>query len=1009
MRFLIRLIVIALAAVAIAVVGLLMLPGEKIAQIAQDQLSKQTGRAVTISSDTSISLYPTLGVTTGPARIASADWAKNGPLLTSDSLAIGIDVPALIGGTIRITKLEANSPRIVLERAADGRANWEFLPQKLESTAPSTQAPAETSDDGQSFDLSLARALITDAGLRYIDHGTGTDQNLKDVDIDLRWPSSGGPAELVLGITPFDDRVNLNTTVADVMGLIGGDQTTLLGTLNAAGADLSFEGIASIKPEAAMQVNGTIPDVGALLRALGQNPATFGLASDFNPSASLNSQVSFDGTRLALRKMVLGLNDSTISGDTDIIIALGAPQVTAKLNADVKNAGQLMRMLGQAPENFGLDSAFNPNFSSAIAVSTSGSNVKAKLTGLKASLEDTQISGQADISLQNSVPDITASLDVNLPNAARTALLLGQPLRNFGLSDEAAPSVKTNVMARVQGSAINATLTDLAASLETANITGKADIALVNSVPDVTAALVLNLPNVARTAQLLGQPLSNFGLSANAAPAVKTSVNARIQGSSINAALRDLTASIAGASLSSTSLDIAMAGSAPAVSGNIKASIPSTANLMTALGQTAPDLPQGLGRAINASTNLSFKSNQLNLTGLSVSLDQNTLNGGISINLGGAVPNIVATLQAGDLDFSALAPEESASESSSSAGTGWSKDRIDASALGLLNANIKLKARSIDLGMLKLGAADLGVTVDRARAVVLINDLAAYQGRFGGQVVANNRNGLSVGGDLRVNSVALGLLLNALADIDKVSGNANLNLKFLGVGNSVDAIMRSLSGDIGMSIPQGDIAGIDLEGLIRQGNANASRTKFENLQATGVMRNGKLVSDDLRVQTGRVDAKGKGYIELGAQTMDYLITPIAKEVGNAGTIEIPVRIKGPWSNLSIRPDLQAALNLENERKKLEEQARQEIEREKQKLRDQAEAEKAKLRAQAQAEAKKLEDRARKKVEDAARQAAQRAAEKLQLDQARQKQLENAAKNALEKEIGNGLRNLLGGN
>ncbi|MGB7317262.1 MAG: AsmA family protein, partial [Planktotalea sp.] len=118
MRFLIRLIVIVLAAAVVAVIGLLMLPGDKIARIAADQLSKQTGRIVTISPETSISLYPTLGITTGPASIGTADWAKNGPLLTSDSLSIGVDVPAILTVTIRVTKLEANSPRVVLERDA---------------------------------------------------------------------------------------------------------------------------------------------------------------------------------------------------------------------------------------------------------------------------------------------------------------------------------------------------------------------------------------------------------------------------------------------------------------------------------------------------------------------------------------------------------------------------------------------------------------------------------------------------------------------------------------------------------------------------------------------------------------------------------------------------------------------------------------------------------------------------------------------------------------------------
>ena len=92
------------------------------------------------------------------------------------------------------------------------------------------------------------------------------------------------------------------------------------------------------------------------------------------------------------------------------------------------------------------------------------------------------------------------------------------------------------------------------------------------------------------------------------------------------------------------------------------------------------------------------------------------------------------------------------------------------------------------------------------------------------------------------------------------------------------------------------------------------------------------------------------------------MTPIAKDVGSQDRIEIPVRLKGPWADVKIRPDLEAALNLENERKKLEEQARKEIEREKQKLRDKTQAEKEKLRKKAEAEAKKLEEAAKKSLE-----------------------------------------------
>ena len=922
MRFLIRLIVITLVAIAVAIVGLLMLPGERIARVAETQLSKQLGREVSISPETSVSFYPILGVTTGPVSIANAEWSTNGPLLTSDSLAIGVDVPALIGGTIRITKLEAIGPHIILERSNDGRANWDLFEasSQTEQLDPVTE-PTETT---QSFDLSLDSAMISNANLRYIDPETGTDQNISDLDMELAWPSSGGPAVLALGATPFSERIALNTTVGNVLNLIGGKQTVLIGTLDAAGANLAIEGVASIKPEAALQITGTIPKAGALLRALGQDPKALGLAADFDPSAKIDSQVSFDGTRLALRKTALDLDDSTLSGDVDIVVALEQPQVTAKLQADVQNAGQMMQMFGQAPQKFGLAENFNPNLASAISLSIIGSDIIAKLTNLKASLEGADISGVADIKLKDAKPDVSATLAVDAPNVARLASTLGQPLSKFGLAADVDPSIKSKVSARLREGVTTANLSDLVATLAGARVSGVVDL-------DLSQAL-------------------------------------------------------------------------PAISGNIAANIPSTANLLRALGQSAADIPKGFGQTVTAKSKISLKSNQLNLSGLNMSLDQNTYSGSVAVDLAPSVPKVNAQLKAGDLDFSALNPEDTSE--SSSAGSGWSKDRIDASAVGLINGTIKLQARSIDLGKIKLGAADIGVAIDRARAVMSINNLNAYKGNFKGQLVANNRNGLSVAGDLNANSIALGPLLRALADIDRISSDGNLNLKFLGIGNSVDAIMRSLSGNLGLSMPQGNVSGVDIESLILQGDPSARLTQFEKLRATGVMNNGRLVSDDFNVSTKRVDAKGKGFIDLGAQTMNYLLTPIAKDLSSTGstlgTIEIPVRIKGPWSNLSIRPDLEAALNLEAERKKLEERARQEIEREKQKLEDE-------LKAKAQAEAKKLEDRARQKVEDAARRAAENAAKQLGLDKARQQQLEDAAKGALENELRNGLKNLLGGN
>lgn len=904
MRFLIRLVLIVLAAVVIAVVGLLMLPGDRIAQIAASQIAKQTGRDVEISSDSSISLYPTLGITTGRAVIGSTDWAENGPLFVADSVAIGIDVPALLGGTIRIQKLEATAPKIVLERAEDGRANWDFFPSSDASApAPAQTAPTDSASPG--YEFSLEHAIIRNASLTYVDRSTGTSQQFDNVDLDVSWPGAASAAKITLGISPFGERVTLDATVNNVLEIANGAVTPLQGVLKTGDAQLEFAGTASIAPQAAMQISLTAPDAGQLLRAAGQTPSALGLPKDFGPDLNFNGNVTFDGQRVAVRGMTAAVDGSTLTGDVDVSLGdvLG---VVAKAAVDLKDVGQLMRVAGQKPESLGLASDFNP-------------------------------------------------------------------------------AVKSDVTVKMNGSDITATLRNLQATLGGGTFAGSADVALAGGIPNITAKIRADVPNVAQVAQQVGQPLTGFGLPESAAPVFSGNVTATIRGDTIGADISNLVAELAGAKASGA-VKLTVAGGAPSVSGSIKANVPNTANLMSALGQTPADIPRGFGRAITVNTKLGYSGNTLKLSDLTVSLDQNTLTGRASVTLGGARPNVVARLTAGALDFSSLSSGGDSGGGSSD--SGWSKDRIDASALGLVDADIVLAASSLDLGTLQLGSTSIGAVLDNARAVVKVNDVRAYQGAFKGQVVANNRSGLSVAAKLNAKSVALKPLLTALAGIDRIAGDANVNIDVLGAGSSVYAIMNSLRGSIAMSVPQGTISGVDFDGLMRSGNPNASLTKFSGLQASGDISKGVVLNRDLAVVTGRVDVAGKGRVFLGTQEINYVVTPVAKNVGDKDALSIPVRIKGPWSDVRITPDLERALELEARREadKLKAQAQEEIDREK-----------AKLRAKAKAEAKKVEDRVNKKVNEAAK----KATKSLNIDDQGQKLLENQVKQ--------GLKSLLGGN
>ena len=596
------------------VAAVFMLPGDRIAKLASDQITNLTGRTVTMSGDTTISLYPILGVSTGAVTIANAEWSDQGPMFEAESLKIGVEPQALWGGDIRITGLEAQGPRVHLERAADGRVNWEL---GVDGVAPSGQSDGAAPARSSRLALTLDRALIEDATFIYDDHATGERTEMTGMRFDLRWPEYQGRASFDATLRPAGEAVEISGYLDRVGDFIDGAVSDVSAEISMPGADIAFLGRAS---------------------------------------------------------------------------------------AD----------------------------------------------------------GQAD--------------------------------------------------------------------------------------------------------------------------------------------------------------------------GQLTADISDTNRAMAALGQPPADLPPGFGRAVEAKTQVTFTSDQrLSLRDLILDLGGNRMTGAVDVSLAGAVPAVTAQIDAGALDLAALsggADSTASGQAAAGQDTGWSRERIDASALALLNAEVALTASSIDLGDLQVGATKTKLTLDRSRLVFQLQDVRAYDGVIKGQFVVNNRSGLSIGGKFDVQDIDMEAFLTDAAEVDTFSGTADATLNFLGVGQTQDAIMNSLSGDGSVKTGRGVIAGIDLDRLMRSGDITGGTTIFDTMGATFTMKNGKLFNDDLRMELPLAKADGKGVIGLGTRNLNYVFTPKLLEGENNTGLAIPVRIKGPWSNPSILPDLAKAveMNLAAEREELEQQAQDELRR-----------------------------------------------------------------------------------
>jgi AsmA protein len=371
--------------------------------------------------------------------------------------------------------------------------------------------------------------------------------------------------------------------------------------------------------------------------------------------------------------------------------------------------------------------------------------------------------------------------------------------------------------------------------------------------------------------------------------------------------------------------------------GTINADIADQKALFALLGQTPPVIPPGLGQQASLSADLTFKDNAIFLRGAKIGLDQNALAGDMDVVLS-EPPRVKARLSAGSLDFSAMSTDSSSGDGAANVESGgWSTAPIDVSGLNAVNGDFTLNADAIDLGSIQLGKTALTGTLDNSRLVLDLKDIAVFDGLVNGQFVVNGRGGLSVRGDMAANNVAMQRLLADFAGYDRLVADAQLGVNFLASGGTMDALMKSLSGEGAMNVGSGEILGLDIAGMIRNLDASfqgeGSKTVFDDMTASFTIAGGVLTNNDLNFVSPLLTAKGEGQLNIGAQTINYRLDPTALAAQLDSGIRVPVLITGPWSDIKYRPDLKALIDTE-------------LEAEKAKLKEAAKAKEAELKAKA---------------------------------------------------------------
>jgi AsmA protein len=181
-----------------------------------------------------------------------------------------------------------------------------------------------------------------------------------------------------------------------------------------------------------------------------------------------------------------------------------------------------------------------------------------------------------------------------------------------------------------------------------------------------------------------------------------------------------------------------------------------------------------------------------------------------------------------------------------------------------------------------------------------------------------------------LSGVSVGPLLKDLADKDMLDGKGTVNVDVHTQGTTVGALKRGLNGGASVNLRDGSIKGIDIAATVRDARAvmgtlkgqktqaadNSKKTEFSELSGTFAITNGVARNNDLSLKSPLLRISGAGDINIGADTVDYLVkaSVVGTLTGQDGRslndlkgVTVPVRASGPLAAPSFALDFNALL------------------------------------------------------------------------------------------------------
>lgn len=330
------------------------------------EVEVRTGRTLAIAGRTSLSLYPSLGLTMGDVSLSAPRGMGGAPFVKMRQLDVRVAVMPLLSRKVSVEQLVLSEPVFELRVDQKGQRTWDFaafsgpatimvaqagkqqgqgnttLPPELQDFLRNSSQPgaspvpaakpggAQPSRSINVPDIVLGDIRIDSGTLRYRDERSGASEELRSINARINGQTLAAPIEAKGDLALRGDRVDFSSRIGSPKALLEHRTSRVSLAVRSARLSTTYEGTLSLAKGA--ELDGTLkldsPSVRGLAAWLGARLSDgngLGALSIEGNLKSSASRVAFDNSRALL---------DAIAGMGNVSVDLSGPR--ALLKADVK-------------------------------------------------------------------------------------------------------------------------------------------------------------------------------------------------------------------------------------------------------------------------------------------------------------------------------------------------------------------------------------------------------------------------------------------------------------------------------------------------------------------------------------------------------------------------------------------------------------------------------------------------------------------------------------------------